>query len=139
MKTLEKKFRLDSYGRRIKSRRELYNYKGHGQIYGKYWYKLQKDAEDRGYTFEITIQQAWARFLFQKGLCAISGEKLRFPSKSGGSDGTASLDRIDSIKGYKLRNIQWVHKDINRMKGNKTDKEFINICRKVAKFNANSN
>ena len=30
--------------------------------------------------------------------------------------GTASLDRIDSTKGYVRGNIQWVHKDINWFK-----------------------
>jgi len=49
---------------------------------------------------------------------------------------TASLDRIDSSKGYVKGNLQWVHKDINMMKNHYNQKYFIEICKKVA-TNAN--
>ena len=48
---------------------------------------------------------------------------------------TASLDRIDSSKGYTTDNIQWVHKDINIMKNDYGNDYFIEICKKVAKNN----
>ena len=51
------------------------------------------------------------------------------------SDGTASLDRIDSSKGYIEGNIQWVHKDINRMKGDSSDNDFIKLCKIISDFN----
>ena len=35
-------------------------------------------------------------------------------------------------KGYHLNNIQWVHKDINFMKGNLNNEYFIELCKKVA-------
>ena len=46
---------------------------------------------------------------------------------------TASLDRIDSTKGYSKDNIQWVHKDINCMKMDFSQQYFIDLCVKVAK------
>lgn len=33
------------------------------------------------------------------------------------------------------RNVQWVHKKINTMTMHMTDKEFIQICKKVAGYN----
>jgi len=44
---------------------------------------------------------------------------------------TASLDRIDSTKGYTLDNIQWVHKTLNRLKMNLDNQEFIEWCKKL--------
>ena len=37
---------------------------------------------------------------------------------------TASLDRIDSSKGYTEDNIQWVHKDVNQMKMDLPEQRF---------------
>ena len=48
---------------------------------------------------------------------------------------TASVDRIDSTKGYLKGNVQWVHKSINQMKSNRTDEEFIALCKAVALYN----
>jgi len=44
---------------------------------------------------------------------------------------TASLDRIDSSKGYIEENVHWVHKRINVMKGNMSEQEFLNFCEAV--------
>ena len=44
---------------------------------------------------------------------------------------TASLDRIDSCKGYTIDNVQWVHKWINVMKSDHSQDEFIALCRAV--------
>jgi hypothetical protein len=47
---------------------------------------------------------------------------------------TASLDRIDSTKGYIEGNLQWVHRDINKLKKNLPDDRFVEICRAVASY-----
>jgi hypothetical protein len=47
----------------------------------------------------------------------------------------ASLDRIDSSKGYIDGNVQWVHKEVNEMKMQATQNEFIEYCNLVAEFN----
>lgn len=46
-------------------------------------------------------------------------------------DQTASLDRIDSNFGYTETNVQWVHKELNIMKWNLTDKSFVDWCEKI--------
>jgi hypothetical protein len=48
---------------------------------------------------------------------------------------TASLDRIDSSKGYTKNNIQWIYKPINSMKRDYTQERFIELCKLVAKNN----
>ena len=45
--------------------------------------------------------------------------------------GTASLDRIDSKKGYIEGNVQWVHKNVNKMKMDLDEKEFFSIVKQV--------
>ena len=45
---------------------------------------------------------------------------------------TASLDRIDSTKGYVPGNIQWVHKDINRIKNKFSMDELLSYVKKIA-------
>lgn len=52
---------------------------------------------------------------------------------------TASLDRIDSLKGYTLDNVQWIHKDLNYMKCDYEENEYIEWCKKVAAFQAAKN
>jgi len=63
----------------------------------------------------------------------LSGKSLSLPKKKDDSEKTASLDRIDSNyeKGYLRGNVQWVHKDINRLKMNRSDDSFIAICARV--------
>mgnify|MGYP007044016634 CR=1 FL=1 len=46
---------------------------------------------------------------------------------------TASLDRIDSSKGYIEGNVQWVHKDINWMKQDFNEEYFIFLCSEITK------
>lgn len=44
---------------------------------------------------------------------------------------SASLDRIESNKGYVVDNIQWVHKFVNVMKWNIPEDNFIDWRRRV--------
>jgi hypothetical protein len=76
-------------------------------------------------------------FLKQNRKCSISGESILFSKwlHKKGERPTASLDRIDSTKGYIEGNVQWVHKDINMMKSNHTTKKFFNWCKKVCLHN----
>ena len=88
------------------------NFTGCGEIGGKYFWELKHGAIRRGYSFELTIEHLWDLAQRQGKLCALSGIPLLFE----GPECNASVDRIDSNKGYAINNIQWVHKDINWMK-----------------------
>lgn len=66
----------------------------------------------------------------QGGACALTGVPLTFDGAYSGID--ASLDRIDSTRGYVVGNVQWVHKAINMMKGTLKEPEFVKWCCAVA-------
>lgn len=113
-----------------------YLWKGHEKITGHYWKHIRKDAAKRNIPLKITIKEAWEKFENQKGLCSLTKVPIYFPRNSTTEESkyTASLDRIDSSKGYVIDNIQWVHKDINMMKHKYSQDDFIDWCRKVSKF-----
>jgi hypothetical protein len=82
----------------------------------------------------------WDLFLKQNKKCAISGIDIvlntRWSEQNKGKFTeiiqTASLDRIDNSKGYTKNNVQWVHKDINFMRGGLAVNDFVFFCKKVA-------
>lgn len=107
---------------------------GHGEICGSHWKTIVYSAKYRNIEFDITIEQAWNLFVSQDRRCALSGELIFFAEND--SDfkfgfKTASLDRIDSKSGYIVGNVQWVDKEINRMKGSLSQSDFIKICTKI--------
>jgi hypothetical protein len=94
---------------------------------------VRNGAKRRGYAFKVTIEEAWALFLTQDRKCALSGVSLKIdPSDMRAGATTASLDRIDSRKGYISGNVQWVHVSINLMKQTLTVAEFVAWCSCVA-------
>lgn len=87
----------------------------------------------------ISLQDLVDQWKSQKGICAYSGQVLSLVQKDRDwSESTASIDRIDSSKGYIKGNIQWVHKRINTMKNDMSETEFINWCVKVAETHGGS-
>lgn len=106
-------------------------WKGEGEISGHYFSNLKWCAKKRKIPFEITIKDIWNLFVKQNRKCAISGVKLNPPTYR--PFGTASLDRIDPRKGYNINNVQWVHKDINVMKWNFSQTDFLSWCRIIVK------
>lgn len=113
------------------------NWHGYEDISGYYVARLRVGAKKRKIEFNITIQEMWDVFIKQDKRCALTGielmlkESIRTPEEM-----TASLDRIDSQKGYIKDNIQWVHKDVNRMKNGYTEERFKEICLLVAEHSA---
>jgi hypothetical protein len=97
--------------------------------------KLQRGSR----ILELNVSVAYITKLFyeQKGLCALSGRPISFAESAnkhqrGGT--TASLDRIDSSKGYIEGNIQWVHKDLQFVKSDLQPEEFEKICEEVIRY-----
>ena len=124
-----------SYPRKNKS----HFWKGNGEISGTFWYHKKKSALKRHIEFDLSMEDGWNLFLEQNRKCALTGIILTFQKKSSEFDGTASLDRIDSTKGYIKGNVQWVHKDVNLMKHQLTQENFVELCQKVVDFTKNTN
>jgi hypothetical protein len=108
-------------------------WRGSGEISGAIWSHIKRHANTRNLSFNVTIEEAWQLFLKQNRRCALTGQELKFNSdKKTTKNRTASLDRIDSNKGYEIENIQWVHKDINQMKSALENNKFIELCELVS-------
>jgi len=124
------------------------SFKGVGEISYAYWKQLQRGAAGEKSKrqsrkirkFEITIEEAWELFLKQNRRCALSGVPIQFITIGRGNKQliktkqTASLDRIDSTKDYTIDNVQWVHKDVNRMKNIFDEQYFIDMCINIANY-----
>ena len=76
------------------------------------------------------LKEIWEK---QQGVCPFSGVKLVLNAYTNifkDQRYSASLDRIDSNKGYVKGNIRWVSRAINHLKNDMTDNqliEFLNI------------
>jgi hypothetical protein len=117
-----------------------------GDLNASIYNMYKRSAYKRNLQFEVSKEFLWDLFLKQDRKCSLSGLPLKMAtmqifSKNGNSKFydrsliTASLDRINSQKGYFEDNVQWVHKIINIMKGNLSDNDFIYFCKNVAKIN----
>ena len=83
----------------------------------------------RGFEYSVTKPFLWNLYLQQNRKCNLTGLALCF--KQNGEPQTASLDRIDSSRGYVEGNVQWVHKDINNMKQDYSMNEFLTYCKLI--------
>lgn len=110
-------------------------WKGYGGI-SRSWWLLHVDKEFKGrrkqVKVNIDIKYGWELFLKQGKKCALSGVDLQFGLRS--EYNTASLDRIDSSKGYEIGNVQWVHKHVNFMKRDFEQQYFIDFCKKIVEL-----
>lgn len=110
-------------------------FKGCGEISGYHICCVKNNAKRTKREFNLTAEYLWNLFLKQNRKCYFSGVILTFPPINMKVDrktlNTASIDRIDCSKGYIEGNVRWVHKNINRMRSDFTDEEFIEFCRLV--------
>lgn len=106
------------------------NWKGHGAVPGVVLQRIRMSVVKRakGRNLPVTVDCEYLNKLWeeQDGICVYSGRALTI-----GKD--ASIDRIDSSKGYIPRNVQWVHIDINRAKWEQSEESFLEMCRQVEK------
>jgi hypothetical protein len=109
------------------------NWTGHGDISGSLYARIKKRANKKDIPFGVTIEELNDLYENQKGKCALTGMEITLPGNSLTAF-TASLDRIDSAKGYLPGNCQWVHKDVNFMKQSFSESYFIELCGKVVNW-----
>ncbi len=108
---------------------------GCGEISGHYWASVTQRAKIKNTQINISIKDAWHLFLQQDKKCALTNLPLKFGSSKLGIETTASLDRIDSSKGYIIDNVQWLHKTVNKMKMDLPQNEFVEFCKLIAQNN----
>lgn len=112
------------------------NPKKHKEMSLSWFSRIKKRAGERGIDFNITPEYVYKIYLRQNKECALTGTPLFFSHMS--SESNASIDRIDSSKGYVKRNIQLVLKDVNFAKWTLSQKDFINMCKLVAEKHKDS-
>ena len=111
-------------------RREPRHWQGVGTVSKTYFSSLKRGAEGgksrKPISFSLDLQYV-AHLLdeVQKGKCKLTGLPISIRDK------TASLDRIDSSKGYEVGNVQWLHKDVNMMKRHYSTDYFLYLCELV--------
>lgn len=100
-----------------------------GEITGSFFSSLYNLAKHRGIEFSLTKEYIWNLFLEQNRQCIYSGLEIKFVNqyRENKSNRTASLDRIDSNKGYIEGNVQWVHKDVQFMKYTLSEQRFLEL------------
>ncbi len=124
-----------SCGCLAKEVKRYHNWKGCGDISGQHMLVFKKNAKNRNIPFEVTKEYLWSLYIEQNKICALTGTPIDF-GKSNRDGRTASLDRIDSTKGYIEGNVQWVHKTVNVMKSYMSEDVFLDWCKKIVVHNS---
>jgi len=106
-------------------------YKGYNDISGDYWNKLKKGAKIREIDFTLDIKDAWELYIKQDKKCTLTNWPITLTSSYAKFEQTASLDRINSNKTYVKDNVQWVHKDVNRMKQDFDENYLAKVCEAI--------
>lgn len=107
------------------------SFRGYEDITMDLYSRIAFGANKRHILFNVTIQNLWELFLKQNRQCSLTKLPLEISRSRETSKSNASLDRIDSSKGYTIDNVQWVHKDINRLKWTLSQPELISLCHKI--------
>jgi hypothetical protein len=113
---------------------ELGTWKGYKNLSGSMWSRLKNRAKIRGLDLTVTKEELVKKFESQNAKCALSGLNITLTAANDEKD-TASIDRIDSNKGYHSDNIQWVHKDVNTLKLFLQEEELFSLCKTVYNYN----
>jgi hypothetical protein len=114
-------------------------YKGVGMLSSSKFTHIKWAAVKRNLEFNVTMEYLWDLFQKQEGRCYYTGDIITLATRNTKGGMSASLDRIDSSKGYFAGNVVWSHKDINIMKMNKSKQEFYELCQKVINHQKNQN
>lgn len=115
------------------------NWKGAGLISSSFVCHIKSIALRRGIPFKLNAETLEEIRIKQSNKCALSGIPLSFPQTHKDAENkmsyNASLDRINSHRGYVVGNVQWVTKNVNMMKQKHTNEEFVRLCNEIVNFN----
>jgi len=91
----------------------------------RYYNRFEKSAFNRQIDWKLSLEHISEIF---DGFCSLTKWKISLSY----TDATASLDRIDSGRGYETGNVRWVHKMVNMCKNKYSETDFINMCLAIA-------
>lgn len=111
-------------------------HKGIGNLTQTVYSYIKHNAKRRNieWSDELSIEYLYNLLILQNKKCALSNMDIdltEIRTDQGGIDFelmTASLDRINSNGIYEPNNVQWVHKDINRLKWAFDQDYLIEMC-----------
>lgn len=107
------------------------NWKGSEDIPGSWVCMVAVTAKRRHIAFDVDVHDVQKVWDTQGKVCALTGRELRFRIGRTRKEGSASLDRIDSSKGYIVGNIQIIHKEANFAKQSLSNAELIKLCKDI--------
>lgn len=102
----------------------------HGPVRTSWVQKFRIQAELRNIEWSLDAHQIYELYKEQGGVCALSCVPIGWADV--GQLHTASIDRVDSSKGYALGNVQLLHKDVNMMKQSFSQSQFLSWCKLIA-------
>ena len=100
----------------------------------KYHYR---NIKKRNKTLDVTIEDLKEQWDKQNGICVFTGVQLVLSTYTKIIKDpiyTASLDRIDSSKGYVKGNIRWISRSMNWVKNEMNDDYVINLCNIITDY-----
>lgn len=105
---------------------------GFGQFRG-FIRRAMRHLDKRKLALDIKPEDLKVIWEKQEGICPYTGWKLRINQK-GRRPNNASLDRIDSTKGYSTDNVQFVALIANYAKNNFSEEQLFDFCLTVSKY-----
>lgn len=119
-----------------KDGKEHHNWQGYGDISLSFFNRMKSSAKLRKHSWNLSPQFLWKLYLKQNKRCALSGIEIKMPFhirqlRDKANDTLASLDRIDSNRGYERDNVQWICKRINYMKHTQNQEKFLNLVKAI--------
>lgn len=94
-------------------------------------YLLGKARARSGGEVELEVSDLVRLWFLQGGRCALTGWEMTRSLGKGSIATNASIDRVDSSKGYVRGNVQLVCRATNTAKSNLTTEDFVALCRAV--------
>ncbi len=120
-------------------------WKGYKEVPGSFINRITSRSKKSNREVEINAKDVYELWTKQNKKCALSGLPIDFTNVNKGNPDkpwskydlicTASLDRIDSNKGYIKDNIQLVHKDVNMIKKEYDQNYFLKLCQLITENN----
>ena len=129
----EESLRLGKECKKCSNKRTENCHRGwHRGIRVSWFNKFKVGAETRGLQWDLTLDCVADLMELQDFRCALTGWDIEFPESGHPQKAIASIDRIDSKKPYVKENIQLVTRQVNMMKQQYSQAEFIKVCKAVA-------